>query len=89
MEPIFQSRGVVDEGVGRIVGDKHLKCRVLYPDRPVQPIDAIAFNMKDKLSIIQNNKPFDLLYHVEENVWNNTVNIQLNVKDIRPCGTAE
>jgi single-stranded-DNA-specific exonuclease len=89
MEPIFQSRGVVDEGVGRIVGDKHLKCRVLYPDRPVQPIDAIAFNMKDKLAIIQNNKPFDLLYHVEENVWNNTVNIQLNVKDMRPCGTAE
>lgn len=82
-EPVFQSTGVVDEGNGRIVGDKHLKCRVLYPDRSCQPIDVIAFNRKDKLPIIKDNKPFDILYHVEENVWNNMVNIQLNVKDVR------
>ena len=84
MEPVFQSNGLVDEGMGRIVGDKHLKCRVLYPDRVVQPIDVIAFNMKDKLPLIRDNKSFDMLYHVEENVWNNVVNIQLNAKDIRP-----
>lgn len=89
MEPVFQSNTVVDEGNGRIVGDKHLKCRVLYPDRPVQPIDVIAFNMKDKLPLIKDNKRFDLLYHVEENIWNNTVNIQLNVKDIRACAKNE
>lgn len=89
MEPVFQSNTVVDEGNGRIVGDKHLKCRVLYPDRPVQPIDVIAFNMKDKLPLIKDNNRFDLLYHVEENIWNNTVNIQLNVKDIRACAKHE
>ncbi|MCR4681356.1 MAG: single-stranded-DNA-specific exonuclease RecJ [Bacteroidales bacterium] len=89
MEPIFQSTNVVDEGGARIVGDKHLKARVLYPDRTVRPIDVIAFNQKDKLEMIQNNKPFDVLYHVEENVWNNVVNIQLNVKDIRPSGVHE
>ncbi len=83
MEPVFQSNGVIDEGNGRIVGDKHLKCRVLYPDRLVQPIDVIAFNMKDKLKFIKDAQRFDMLYHVEENVWNNSVNIQLNVKDIR------
>ncbi len=85
MEPIFQSNNVVDEGSARIVGDKHLKARVLYPDRSARPIDVIAFNQKDKLELTKDNKPFDLLYHVEENVWNNTVNIQLNVKDIRSC----
>lgn len=85
MEPVFQSNGVVDDGNGRIVGDKHLKCRVLYPDRSVQMMDVIAFNMKDKLPLVQNNSRFDLLYHVEENVWNNILNIQLNVKDIRAC----
>ncbi|MBQ4442633.1 MAG: single-stranded-DNA-specific exonuclease RecJ [Bacteroidales bacterium] len=83
MEPVFQSNGVVDEGGGRIVGDKHLKCRVLYPDRDVKHLDVIAFNMKDKLPLIQDGKSFDMLYHVEENVWNDMVNIQLNVKDIR------
>lgn len=89
MEPVFQSTTVVDEGNGRIVGDKHLKCRVLYPHKSVQPIDVIAFNMKDKLPLIKDNKRFDVLYHVEENVWNNTVNIQLNVKDIRACAQNE
>ncbi len=83
MEPVFQSNGVVDEGAARIVGDKHLKARVLYPFKTVHPVDIIAFNQKDKLDIIANNKVFDMLYHVEENVWNNNVNIQLNVKDIR------
>ena len=39
--------------------------------------------MKDKLPLIQDGKSFDMLYHVEENVWNDMVNIQLNVKDIR------
>ena len=71
--------------MARIVDDKHLKCRVCYPDRLVQPIDVIAFNMKDKLPLVKDNKTFDMLYHVEENVWNNVVNIQLNVKDIRPA----
>lgn len=89
MEPIFQSDNVVDEGSARIVGDKHLKARVLYPDRSVRPIDVIAFNQKDKLELTKENKTFDLLYHVEENVWNNTVNIQLNVKDIRSCSDEE
>lgn len=89
MEPVFQTDCVVDEGGGRIVGDKHLKCRVVYPDRSVQPLDVIAFNQKDKLPVIANKKPFDLLYHVEENVWNNNVSIQLNVKDIRPNQRAE
>ena len=26
---------------------------------------------------------FDMLYHVEENTWNNVTSIQLNVKDIK------
>ena len=43
----------------------------------------IAFNCKDKLPMLQNNNEFDLLYHVEENVWNNITSLQLNVKDIR------
>lgn len=89
MEPIFQSNNVVDEGAARIVGDKHLKARVQYPDRSVRPIDVIAFNQKDKLEMIKDNKTFDVLYHVEENVWNNVVNIQLNVKDIRPSNSNE
>ena len=83
MAPVFISKSVVEEGNGRIVGDKHLKMRILYRNKASQPIDAIAFNQKQHYDHIANQKDFDILYHVEENTWNNMTNIQLNVKDIR------
>jgi hypothetical protein len=67
------------------VGDKHLKCRLLSPYERSNSFDGIAFNQKAQLPIISNSKPFNVLYHVEENRWNNTVSTQLNIKDIEPA----
>ena len=83
MAPVFMSTSVVEEGIGKIVGDKHIKMRVLYRNRASQPIDAIAFNQKQHYDHIASQQDFDILYHVEENTWNNVTNIQLNIKDIR------
>ena len=83
MAPIFMSSSVVEEGNGKIVGDKHIKMRLLYRNRASQPIDAIAFNQKNYFDCIAGQKDFDILYHIEENTWNNTTYIQLNIKDIR------
>ena len=83
MTPVFMSTSVVEEGNGKIVGDKHLKMRLLYRNRYSHPIEAIAFNQKQHFDHIANQKDFDILYHVEENTWNNVVTIQLNIKDIR------
>jgi len=83
MAPVFMSTAVVEEGNGKIVGDKHIKMRVLYRDKASQPIDVIAFNQKIHFNHITNQNDFDILYHVEENTWNNVTYIQLNIKDIR------
>ena len=83
MAPIFMSKSVVEEGNGKIVGDKHIKMRLLYRNKSSQPIEAIAFNQKKYFDYIANRNEFDILYHVEENTWNNVTNIQLNIKDIR------
>ncbi|MCQ2286410.1 MAG: single-stranded-DNA-specific exonuclease RecJ [Bacteroidales bacterium] len=83
LAPIFLSKNVVEEGMGKIVGEKHIKMRVLYRNRASLPIDAIAFNLKEYFQDISSKKDFDILYHVEENTWNNNTTIQLNVKDIR------
>jgi single-stranded-DNA-specific exonuclease len=83
MAPIFISKSVVEEGNGKIVGDKHIKMRLLYRNRSSQPVDAIAFNQKQHFDYISTHRDFDILYHVEENTWNNVTNIQLNIKDIR------
>jgi len=115
MAPIFLSHRVAEEGNGKIVGEKHLKMRLSYRDRPIQPIDSIAFNIKDHLSELFRIRfgdqlltmcnisslkeldlkehfskiaavaDFDILYHVEENIWNNVANLQLNIKDIKIC----
>ena len=83
MAPIFISKSVVEEGNGKIVGEKHIKMRLLYRNKSSQPVDAIAFNQKQYFDYIASQRDFDILYHVEENTWNNVTNIQLNIKDIR------
>lgn len=115
MAPIFLSQHVAEEGNGKIVGEKHLKMRLSYRDKPIQPIDSIAFNIKDHLTELCKIKfgeqllticnisslkeldlkehfskiaaiaDFNILYHVEENIWNNIANLQLNIKDIKIC----
>lgn len=83
MAPLFLSRHVIEEGNAKVVGDKHLKMRVSYRNKSVQPIDVIAFNMQMYYNQIVKLNDFDIVYHVEENTWNNVTNIQLNVKDIK------
>ncbi|MBQ7551267.1 MAG: single-stranded-DNA-specific exonuclease RecJ [Bacteroidales bacterium] len=87
MSPVFLSRNLVEEGNGRIVGEKHIKMRVCYREKSCRPIDAIAFNQKENFGIISSGNYFDMLYHVEENTWNNVTSIQLNVKDIKQSGS--
>ncbi len=115
MAPIFLSRNIVEEGSGKVVGEKHLKMRFLYAQKSIQPIDAIFFNAKEQILSLCKSKykedrnflkylninslnelnlslhfskiaainEFDILYHIEENSWNNVTTIQLNVKDLR------
>jgi hypothetical protein len=101
--------------MGKLLAKKHLKMRLSYRDKPIQPIDSIAFNIKDHLTELCKIKfgeqllticnisslkeldlkehfskiaaiaDFDILYHVEENIWNNIANLQLNIKDIKIC----
>lgn len=83
MAPVFLSRRLVEGGNARIVGEKHIKLCVCYRNKNCRPIDAIAFNQKGNFSKVTSGEDFDMLYHVEENTWNNVTTIQLNVKDIK------
>lgn len=83
MAPLFITRHIVEEGDARIVGAKHIKMRVLYPNKSCHPIDVIAFNQKEYFETVIASDDFDIVYHVEENTWNNSTNLQLNVQDIK------
>jgi len=84
MSPVFETDNVIDTGFGRIVGKNHLKLEVVHQDIRGYPIPAIAFQQSEYLDHIVRNKPFNICYHLEENEWNGVVNLQLNIKDIKP-----
>ena len=79
--PVFMSRRVVVWGMATIVGGSHLKMTVRQPGSP--RFDCIGFGLADYAEAINTQGPFDMCYTIEENVWRDKRNLQLNVKDIR------
>ena len=83
MAPLFMTKGVMDAGGTRIVGKNHLKLSVVHPDVAGGPFSAIAFQQGERFGLIEKQIPFNICYHIEENEWNGSVNLQLNIKDIK------
>lgn len=81
MSPVFLSRNVYSYGYGSIVGNNHLKMSIRQENSP--SFDCIAFGFGEHLEKINQGKPFDICYTVEENVWKEKRSIQLNVKGIK------
>ena len=81
--PTFETRGVVDGGNSKIVGQKHLKLSLIQHNKQSHLLDGIAFQQVDKEPIVKSRKPFNIAYQLEENEWNGKISIQLNVKDIQ------
>ncbi|MCX6278024.1 MAG: single-stranded-DNA-specific exonuclease RecJ [Bacteroidetes bacterium] len=86
MAPLFVTNGVIDAGGSRVVGKNHLKLSVVHPDVAGGPLSAIAFQQGEHFGLIDKQIPFNICYHIEENEWNGSVNLQLNIKDIRFSG---
>jgi single-stranded-DNA-specific exonuclease len=84
MSPVFLTRGLVDKGFARIVGQHHLRFCVMYPGIFKPEYNAIAFGQSDYLPLVSKRKVFSLCYHIDENEWNGTVTLQLVVKDVKP-----
>lgn len=80
--PLFMATGLTDTGWGKTVGEdgKHLKLNVQQGE---VRISAIGFNLGHKLPLVSDKKSFSAVFSVEENEWNGTVSLQLNLKDIR------
>ncbi|MFZ1686217.1 MAG: single-stranded-DNA-specific exonuclease RecJ [Flavobacteriales bacterium] len=83
MKPVFLTRGVVDTGGARVVGEAHLKMTLLHPGDPGKRFDAIAFRQAHHDELVHSGEPFSVLYTLEENEWQGRTTLQLNVKDIK------
>lgn len=80
MKPVFASLNVTDSGYAKIVGEHHLKMRIMQNGS--YSINAIAFGASAQLSDVR-NRSFSVCYYVEENVWQGKKSLQLNVKGIK------
>ncbi|WP_431132899.1 single-stranded-DNA-specific exonuclease RecJ [Psychroserpens mesophilus] len=82
MTPIFMTENLKDTGYGKCVGeaDKHLRLTV---SQGHQKMVGIAFNLGNKLNLINNKKTFKAVYSIDENHWQGNVSLQLKIRDIK------
>lgn len=83
MTPHFLSKNIKSAGNERTMGKnkEHLKLDVFSPGvRKV--FTAIGFGMGDLYRKIK-SEPFDMVYTIQENVWQGKSHLQLNIKELR------
>jgi single-stranded-DNA-specific exonuclease len=86
MNPIFCSESIVIKEFRLLVDrndNHHLKFKVFHPSDENQVFDVIAFGMGNRIDELADGVLIDLLYNVDENVWNGRSSLQLVAKDLR------
>jgi single-stranded-DNA-specific exonuclease len=83
MTPVFLSKKVIDSGYAKTLGNdaEHLKAFVKQNNSP--NFNAIGFGLGYKIDVVKNRNPFEAVYVLEENEWNGTVSLQLQLRDVR------
>lgn len=85
MTPIFSTKHVYDNGLGRIIGKtgEHLKLKLVEELGDNNCIDGVGFGFGKDFKTISNFKPFDICYHITENFFMNRTTLQVQVLDIK------
>ncbi len=83
MKPTFIIKDLYDEkGWSRIVGDTHLKISAKQKGENLL-LNGIAFGLGKKLTVTENEKPFQAAFSLDKNYYNNRYTLQLMIKDIK------
>jgi single-stranded-DNA-specific exonuclease len=82
MTPLFLAKGLTDSGYAKTLGsdNEHLKAFVKQGNS--ESFGAIGFGLGNKLDLVANKNKFDAILSLEENEWKDTVNLQLQLRDI-------
>jgi single-stranded-DNA-specific exonuclease len=75
--PIFCLRNLKDKG-SKIVKDAHVRFQV---EQNGIAFSGICFNQSEKYNGLDLTQPIDLVFSLEENVFNGNVSLQLKVID--------
>jgi len=80
LRPTFVSRGVVNTGYSRVVKEKHLRFSLRQDG---VTFTGIGFGMADKMPLLEQNLPVDVVYKIDINEWNGEKSLQLRVVDVK------
>jgi single-stranded-DNA-specific exonuclease len=80
LRPTFVAKRVYNSGYSKVVKEQHLRFD-LYQNGV--RLNGIGFGMADKMCLLTENKPVDIIFKIEENEWNGQKNLQLKVIDCR------
>jgi len=80
MRPVFIATNIIDAGYSKIVKDLHIRFVVKQNDIR---FTGIGFNIADKFHLLESKQPIDIIFMLDENVWNGETTLQLKVIDIR------
>jgi single-stranded-DNA-specific exonuclease len=86
MSPVFMTKALIDKGYVRIVGNNHLKMDLQSANDPRESFPTIAFSQGKHFDDVLRKKTFSACYAIEENEFNGTISLQLNVKDMKMEG---
>ena len=80
MRPVFVATKVRDTGYSKIVKELHI--RFVLQQNGLR-FTGIGFNMADKFHLVQSNLPLDIVFTLDENVWNGETSLQIKVIDMK------
>ena len=83
MTPLFLAKGVMDTGTAQTIGKENEHLKLFVKQNQSQGFPAIGFGLGKKLDLVKNQQPFDMIFSIEENQWNGTTTIQLQIRDIK------
>ncbi|RYY91173.1 MAG: single-stranded-DNA-specific exonuclease RecJ, partial [Chitinophagaceae bacterium] len=80
LRPTFITRNAMNTGYSRVVKEKHVRFSLRQDGIT---FNGIGFGMADKMHILEQNKPVDVVYKIDINEWNGEKSLQLRVVDVK------
>lgn len=80
MRPVFIAKKIFDTGFSKIVKEEHIRFVLIQNGIT---LTGIGFNMAGKFSLLQPDKPLDIVFTLDINEWNGEKSLQLKVLDVK------
>lgn len=84
LRPVFIAKNVIDSGFSRIVKEEHIRFSLRQGN---VIFSGIGFGLAGKFHLLQQKKPVDVVFKIDENEWKGEQLLQLRVMDIRISGS--